>query len=172
MQTLKDYINMLISNIDKVDVSAVFINEDWFKINSFETFKISAIERYERSTQAGSIDTLESNGKPQHYEAGWYIMTGPAGEKYSMPPAKFAELKDDNGDGTCKPKKIVKIARLADHNGMVNTSWGEPLYYTAQNDFIVRHGENDYGVVKAHIFYQTYNTSNMIDVGALEMKSA
>ena len=171
MQTLKDYINMLISNIDKVDVSAIFIDESWFKTNSFETFKIGTTEHYERATQAGSIDTLESNGKPQHYEAGWYIMTGPIGEKYSMPPETFANLKDDNGDGTCTPKKIIKLARLADHNGMVNTSWGEPLYYTAQNDFIVRHGENDYGVIKAHIFYQTYDTSSMIGADVFAMKS-
>jgi hypothetical protein len=163
MKTLKEYINMLISNIDKVDEPYIYINEDWFKIDSFETFKLGTIEHYEKATQAGSIDTLESNGKPQQYEACWYIMTGPAGGKYSIPPETFAMLKDDNGDGTCTPKKIIKVAKLADHNGMVNTSWGEPLYYTVQNDFIVRHGANDYGVVKAHIFRQTYDTSNMVD---------
>lgn len=153
---------MLISNINRVDEPVIFIDEDWFKNYAFETFKISTTEHYEKAEQAGSIDTLESNGKPQQYEAGWYIMTGPAGEKYSMPPETFANLKDDNGDGTCTPKKIIKLAKLADHNGMVKTSWGEPLYYTAQNDFIVRHSENDYGVVTAHIFRQTYDITNVL----------
>ena len=163
MKTLKEYIDMLISNIDKVDEPVIFIDEDWFKIDGFETFKLGAVEHYEKATQAGSIDTLESNGKPQQYEAGWYIMTGPAGEKYSMPSETFIKLKDDNGDGTCVSKKIIKIAKLADHNGVINTTWGEPLYYTTQNDFIVRHGVKDYGVVKAHIFRQTYDTTNMVD---------
>lgn len=163
MKTLKDYINMLTNIIDQVDEPYSYIDEDWFKIDGFETFKLGAVEHYEKATQAGSIDTLESNGKPQQYEAGWYIVTGPAGEKYSMPPETFASLKDDNGDGTCTPKKIIKTAKLADHNGVVNTSWGDALYYTAQNDFIVRHGAKDYGVVKAHIFRQTYDTSNLVD---------
>jgi hypothetical protein len=74
-----------------------------------------------------------------------------------MPPAKFKELKDDNGNGTCTPKKIIKLAKLADHDGIVNTSWGEPLNYTAENDYIVRHGNNDYGVVKKDIFVKTYS---------------
>jgi hypothetical protein len=70
-------------------------------------------------------------------------------------------LKDDNGDGTASPKKILKLAKLADHNGIVNTSWGEPLNYTAGNDYIVKHGTNDYGVVKKDIFTQTYNTKEI-----------
>jgi hypothetical protein len=43
----------------------------------------------------------------------------------------------------------------------VNTSWGEPLNYTAGNDYIVKHGPNDYGVVKKDIFTQTYNTKEI-----------
>ena len=73
-----------------------------------------------------------------------------------MPPEKFNELKDDNGDGTCTPKKIIKRAKLADHDGVVNTSWGEPLHYSFGKDYIVKHGPGDYGVVKKDIFELTY----------------
>ena len=69
---------------------------------------------------------------------------------------EFNDLKDDLGDGVCTPKKIIKVAKLADHSGSVDTSWGEKLHYNPGEDVIVRHGENDYGVVKKDIFAQTY----------------
>lgn len=131
------------------------VTDDWFKTGSFETFKLPAREKYNIASTDGTIETLEG---PVRYKAGSYIMTGPKGEQYPITPGRFAELKDDNGDGTASPKKIIKLAKLADHDGIVNTSWGEPLHYTSGNDYIVRHGQNDYGVVKKDIFTQTYNT--------------
>ena len=131
------------------------VTDDWFKTGSFETFKLPAREKYNIASTDGTIETLEG---PVRYKAGSYIMTGPKGEQYPITPERFAELKDDNGDGTASPKKIIKLAKLADHNGTVNTSWGEPLHYTRGNDYIVRHGQNDYGDVKKDIFTQTYNT--------------
>jgi hypothetical protein len=50
------------------------------------------------------------------------------------------------------------MAKLADHKGTVDTSWGEKLHYNPGEDVIVRHGENDYGVVKLDIFNQTYQS--------------
>ena len=142
---------------DLNDIVSEGITDHWFKTDAFEAYKKGNPEHYEIADEPGTIDTLESDGKPQHYKKGWYILSGPKGEQYSMPPEKFHELKDDNGDGTCVPKKIIKIAKLADHDGVVNTSWGEPLHYHTSEDVIVRHGENDYGVVKKDIFQQTYN---------------
>ena len=138
-----------------INIIAESINDGWFDTDSFETFKLPAREKYDIASTDGTIETLEG---PVRYKAGSYIMTGPKGEQYPIPPEKFKELKDDNGDGTASPKKILKLAKLADHNGIVNTSWGEPLNYTKGNDYIVKHGTNDYGVVKKDIFTQTYNT--------------
>ena len=129
------------------------ITDNWFIKNSFKTYKRPAKERYEIADEPGTIDTLEG---PVKYPAGYYIMTGPKGEQYPITPEKFEELKDDLGDGVCTPKKIVKFAKLADHSGSVDTSWGEKLQYNTDEDIIVRHGENDYGVVKKDIFAQTY----------------
>ena len=129
------------------------ITDNWFIKNSFKTYKRPAKERYEIADEPGTIDTLEG---PVKYPAGYYIMTGPKGEQYPITPEKFEELKDDLGDGVCTPKKIVKFAKLADHSGSVDTSWGEKLQYNTDEDVIVRHGENDYGVVKKDIFAQTY----------------
>lgn len=128
------------------------LNDAWFS-DGFETYKMPAKEHYEIAEEPGTIETLEG---PVKYAAGFYIMTGPKGEKYPISPQKFAELKDDLGDGVCTPKKIIKVAKLADHNGSVKTSWGETLNYIKGNDYIVRHGPGDYGVVKSEIFKKTY----------------
>lgn len=131
------------------------ITDAWFKSGSFETFKKPAQEKYEVAQQAGTVQTLEG---PVQYEAGHYIMTGPKGEQYPITPEKFNTLKDDQGNGIATPKKIPKIAKLADHDGVIHTSWGN-LNYTTGNDYIVRHGTGDYGAVKKDIFAQTYDTT-------------
>ena len=133
------------------------ITDAWFK-DGFETYKKPAPEKYEIADSDGTIQTLEG---PVNYKKGFYILTGPKGEQYPMPPEKFAQLKDDQGNGICTPKKIMKVAKLADHSGSVDTSWGEKLQYNAGEDYIVRHGPNDYGVVKKDIFEQTYDTSEI-----------
>lgn len=130
------------------------ITDQWFKEGSFETYKKPAVEHYEVASEDGTLQTLEG---PQHYKAGFYILTGPKGEKYSMPFEKFKELKDDLGEGKCSPKKIMKIAKLADSNGVVKTSWGADLEFKAGEDYIVKHGPGDYGVVKKDIFEKTYS---------------
>jgi hypothetical protein len=134
------------------------INDHWFKNGGFETYKKPAKEKYKIADESGTIETLEG---PVKYPKGYYIMTGPKGEHYPISPEKFNDLKDDHGHGICTPKKIVKIAKLADHSGSVDTSWGEKLHYNPGEDVIVRHGHNDYGVVKKDIFVQTYDTSNV-----------
>lgn len=129
------------------------ISDEWFRDGGFQTYKKPAKERYEIASEPGVIQTLEG---PVKYPAGYYIMTGPKGEQYPISPEKFRNLKDDLGDGVCQPKKIMKIAKVADHSGTVNTSWGEKLHYNPDVDVIVRHGPDDYGVVKQDIFDITY----------------
>jgi hypothetical protein len=134
------------------------INDAWFKQGGFDTFKKPAQEKYKVAQQAGTVQTLEG---PVHYAAGHYIMTGPKSEQYPITPEKFNSLKDDQGNGIAVPKKILKTAKLADHDGVIHTSWGD-LNYTAGNDYIVRHGTGDYGAVKKDIFAQTYDTSRAV----------
>ena len=133
------------------------ITDDWFQQGAFEAYKKPVKEPYEVAQKDGVLQTLEG---PQEYEAGFYIVTGPKGEKYSMPSEKFRELKDDNGDGTASPKKINKQVKLADSDGVVKTSWGADLQYKNGEDYIVKHGPGDYGVVKKDIFQQTYMPLN------------
>lgn len=144
MNTLREYINI---------VEGMAITDAWFKDGGFKCYKRPAKEKYRIADEPGVIQTLEG---PVKYPAGYYIMTGPKGEEYPISPEKFADLKDDLGNGVCQPKKIIKIAKVADHSGTVDTSWGEKLHYNPKEDVIVRHGENDYGVVKQDIFDKTY----------------
>ena len=144
MNDIRKFINLL------EDAS---ITDDWFMDGGFKTYKRPAKEKYEIAKAPGTIQTLEG---PVKYPAGFYIMTGPKGEQYPISPERFKDLKDDLGNGICTPKKIIKVAKLADHSGAVDTSWGEKLNYNPGEDYIVRHGENDYGVVKKDIFSQTY----------------
>jgi hypothetical protein len=141
---MREYINI---------VEGLAITDDWFKDGGFKAYKRPAKERYEIADKPGTIQTLEG---PVKYPEGFYIMTGPKGEQYPISPEKFNDLKDDLGDGVCTPKKIVKWAKVADHSGSVDTSWGEKLQYNTGEDIIVRHGTNDYGVVKKGIFDTTY----------------
>ena len=134
------------------NITEAAINDGWFS-DGFQTYKKPVAIKYETASSDGTLQTLEG---PVQYKAGYKIVTGPKGEKYPMPPEKFASLYDDSGNGVATPKKIMKVAKLADHDGVVNTSWGEPLNYTAGADYIVKHGPNDYGVVKKDIFAQTY----------------
>lgn len=131
------------------------LTDAWFRDGGFETYKKTSPVIYATAETPGMINTLEG---PVKYQAGYKIITGPNGEQYPIPPEKFAGLYDDNHDGTATPKKIIKIAKLADHGGSVKTSWGETLNYTRGNDYIVRHGPGDYGVVKKDIFPKTYQT--------------
>ena len=128
------------------------ITDEWFK-DGFETYKKPAEEKYSIADQDGTIQTLEG---PVSYKKGYYIMTGPKGEQYPIPPEQFHDLKDDQGNGKATPKKKLKMAKLADHDGVVNTSWGAKLEYTKGKDYIVKHNPGDYGVVKADIFKKTY----------------
>jgi hypothetical protein len=142
-----------------IAATAPRVDDAWFGSGSFKTFKHPTPISYETATDNGTVQTLEG---PVDYTVGHKIITGPKGEKYPVSPIKFAAYYDDNGDGTATPKKIMKVARLADHDGFVTVDWGkgpQKLFYTAGNDYIVKHGPGDYGVVKTDIFAKTYDTS-------------
>jgi hypothetical protein len=147
MKTLREYINLIEGKID----------DSWFKDGGFNTFKLAKPIHYDTATDSGTVDTLEG---PVRYEAGHKIITGPKGEKYPVSPESFEDKYDIDDEHTATPKKIVKYAKLADHDGVLQTSWGN-LEYTKGNDVIVRHGDGDYGAVKLDIFQQTYNTKEM-----------
>ena len=131
------------------------ITDKWFD-GGFVTYKHPTPIHYKTAIHPGTVDTLEG---PVDYHTGHKIITGPKGEKYPVSPEKFKEYYDDNGDGTATPKKIHKVAKLADHDGVVHASWGD-LNYKAGEDYIVRHGSGDYGVVKKDIFAKTYHLPN------------
>ena len=152
----------LINLLEAIEQSQ--ISDEWFQ-GAEPYAKKGVPEKFQIADQDGEVRTLE-NPKPVPYRKGDYIMTGPKGEQYVIAPEKFQELKVDNGDGTASPKPIPKLAKLADHDGHVVVDWGsgpQNLEYRKGQDFIVRHGPGDYGVVKKDIFQQTYVEYELIN---------
>ena len=156
MKSFKNYLieqgQDSISPIHGANIFESNINDEWFDQGSFKTYKKANPVKYTVPGQPGTVQTLEG---PMKHSAEARIITGPKGEQYPVEPEKFAKLYDDNGDGTATPKKIIKLAKLADHDGVLHTSWGDMEYTKGQN-YIVRHGPGDYGSVEREIFAQTY----------------
>ena len=143
------------------------VNDGWFTQGSFIAAKKSAgREAFRILKQPEVIKSLEGNLQGK---AGDYVITGPNGEEYLNSPEKFLQLKTDNGDGTASPKAIPKQVKLADHDGVLNTSWGD-LQYTAGNDYIIRHGTGDYGAVKKDIFPKTYDVIKEEDLDEINRR--
>lgn len=138
-----------------MNVVSESITDNWFEQSSFQAYKRpDKREPFRIATDSGIIKTLEGSVK---YNEGDFIMTGPNGEEYPISPETFKNLKSDNGDGTASPKKIVKLCKLADHDGEVTLKYnGSQLAYHKGEDVLVKHGPNDYGVVKKDIFAKTY----------------
>jgi hypothetical protein len=128
------------------------INENWFR-DGFKTHKLGIPEHYKIASGGERIQTLEND--IQICEPNDIVMTGMIGEHYIIKPLKFVMLKIDCGNGICIPKPIPKIAKLADHDGVILTEWNV-MYYNNNMDYIIRHGPNDYSVIKKDIFNQTY----------------
>ena len=147
---IREYINIV--------ESADSVNDDWFKHGSFIAAKIpNKIEAFRILKEPEIIHSREGDLKG---EPGDYVISGPEDKdtgrsEYLNKPEVFHELKTDNGDGTASPKAIPKQVKLADHDGVLHTSWGN-LEYTKGNDYIVRHGTGDYGAVKLDAFEKTY----------------
>jgi hypothetical protein len=146
MSTMRKLMNIVESVSGTVD-------DNWFKQGSFEAYRVGK-ESFEIADREQTIDTLEG---PVLARPGDYIMTGVKGERWPISPENFHKLKTDNGDGTASPKKIVKTVKLADHDGQVILQYnGSKLNYRAGQDYIVKHGAGNYGVVRRDIFDKTY----------------
>jgi len=140
------------------------IDDKWFENDSFITWKLPIPITYTVASAEGVVTTLEGDVQ---LKQGHIIITGSTGEQYPVMPESFAEKYDlaavDSTTGTGKhsatPKNIIKKAKLADHDGVVHLPWGV-LKYSAGEEFIVRHGPDDYGPVRKDIFFLTYDTSS------------
>ena len=128
------------------------IDDSYFSSGTVKVAKKATPIKHEVAKTDGVTKTLEG---PMEHKAGHHIITGPKGEQYPVTPEKFKTLYDDHKDGTATPKKIVKDAKLADHDGEIKTSWGNLQYKKGQH-MIVKHGPGDFGVVENSIFDKTY----------------
>ena len=128
--------------------------EDSHDLSAFLTYKLPEPIRFKVAADSGAIQTLEGEMK---YECGHIIITGPAGEQYPVHPDTFIEKYNVNQSrNEATPKKIEKLAKMADHDGVLHLACGV-LEYKANRDYIVRHAPGEYGPVRADIFEITYH---------------
>jgi predicted O-methyltransferase YrrM len=144
-----------INNNIKIETTQSLVTDDWFENGAFPTFECTVAISYNTAVDNGTIDTP---GGPVAYTVGDKIILGPEGEKYPVTPIEFDACYHVDSNGTVTPKKIMKTAKLADHDGVLHASRGN-LNYTKDQDYIVKHGPGDYVVVKKDIFAKRYDTS-------------
>ena len=68
-----------------IDIFEDQITDSWFDKGGFVAFKRQAREPFELADEPGVVNTLEG---PVRYPAGYYIMTGPKGERYPISPER------------------------------------------------------------------------------------
>ena len=127
---------------------------NWFFVGGFLTFKKNIKnETYDIAQEAGTISAVSFN-------AGDYIITDPDNGLYAIPPDKFIRRNEDLGDGNSRPLKLLNMAKLADEDGTLQTSYGEKNY-TAGNQYIVLQDPDDYLVLDKTVFEELYELSGM-----------
>ena len=127
------------------------INDNWFFVGGFLTFKIPNQETYEIAQEAGTRNSVSFN-------IGDYIITEPSGSIYVIAPDKFTRRNEDLGNGNSMPKKLLNMAKLADEDGSIQTAYGEKNY-TLGNQYIILQDPNDYRVLDKAVFEQLYDLS-------------
>lgn len=127
------------------------INDSWFLNGGFLTFKIPNQETYEIAQDTGLINQVT-------YNVGDYIITDSIGELYIVSPDKFTKRNTDSGNGNCMPKKLLNMAKLADEDGTIQTSYGEKNY-TSGNQYIILQDLGDYKVLDKAVFEELYDIS-------------
>ena len=127
---------------------------NWFFVGGFLTFKKNIKnETYEIAQEAGTIGSVSFN-------AGDYIITDSDNGLYAISSSKFLKRNEDLGNGNSKPKKLLNMAKLADEDGILQTSYGEKNY-TSGNQYIVLQDPDDYLVLDKIVFEDLYELSAM-----------
>jgi hypothetical protein len=128
------------------------IDYNFFVNGGFLTFeKNTRTETYEIAQEAGTINSVSFN-------AGDYIINDPINGIYAIPADKFIRRNDDLGNGNSRTKKLLRLARLANENGTLQTSYGEKSY-TSGNQYIILQDPDDYIVLDKAVFEELYDLS-------------
>jgi len=129
--------------------------------DAFETAKRSDIKLNFRYAEEG--ETIETKEGPVTVpRGGAAIMTGTEGEQWPIPLApdnpekSFENTYDILKPGLAAKKDIPVFAKEMPEEFQVKVSWSEDLLQGAVGDFLVQYGQDDYGVVGAGIFRETY----------------
>jgi hypothetical protein len=100
------------------------------------------------------IETLEG---PVPAQAGEVILTGTKGERWPIRGERFDETYAVEGAGVCwKKPLVVEAVRMAEPFQVI-VGWSNTPLTGKRRDWHITYAENDFGVVDAEIFEQTYD---------------
>lgn len=121
---------------------------------------------FEYTNSDCSIDTLEGI---HSVPSGSVIMTGLEGERYAMSKESFLNKYTDivftnqlNQKGIATKKVNQDMTYHFLHPNVVFTAqmWNG-LFDSTEGDYLLRYGENDFGIIKPHLFKRLYSVIEM-----------
>jgi len=113
----------------------------------------------EFASSAGTVQTLEG---PVRYRAGDALLTGIAGERWPIGRAKFDAAYEPvpptiaGSAGAYRRRPLVVRARRMGAPFSVRVGHADDLLHGRAGDWLVQYERDDYGIVAADLFAQTY----------------
>jgi hypothetical protein len=100
------------------------------------------------------IETLEG---PVPAQTGDVILTGTKGERWPIRRERFDDTYATEDNGICwKKPMVVDAVRMAEPF-LVTVGWSNTPLHGKPGDWHITYAENDFGVVDAEVFEQTYD---------------
>lgn len=100
-----------------------------------------------------TISTLEGKVTARQDDA---VLTGTAGESWTIKRTTFEETYNILGPGKCSKKPIVVQASLMTSEFEVPVGWSNEPLKGKPGDWKLEYSPNDFGVVNSDIFNETY----------------
>lgn len=125
---------------------------------SFQTMKLPIPLSYRIASAAGTVVSPEGSVE---YKKGDALMTGTRGENWAITGPKF-RASYDYADGTARKKPILVWAKEMHVPFEVKVNWQRDTLKGAPGDYLLQYSyaDQDFGVVEASIFEETYYTSD------------
>jgi hypothetical protein len=119
-----------------------------------KAIKKAVVLRYEPVIEDHIVATLEG---PVPTRVGEVILTGTRGERWPMSRERFERTYEIAGEGACWKKPVVVEVQRKEEPFQVTVSWSQTPIHGKPGDWFVTYGPNDFGVVDASIFDETYD---------------
>lgn len=148
-----------------MDIISVKTDQDFENLKKYSengyVLPIPIKLQFEYALQDCVIQTLEG---PHNVPAGSVIMTGLEGERYAMSEESFLNKYSDvlftdasNQKGVATKKVNPGLTYLFLHPHILfSAQMWNGMFDASEGDYLLRYGENDFGIIKPHLFFKLY----------------